>query len=203
MDRSTFIKLATALTGSLFAKSKLLAQETSTQQASQEKFKISLNPYITSLTNKECFIVLATNKPSVVEVETTYADGKKRKFYASHMSSGIKHVGNLHSVLIKDLKAGETVQYKVKATEVITYWSRIDKIKGRFKMGETILLQGTDDSPLQFTVPTASEKIEIGVVTDVHGRAKHMCNFLINMPNAEMLINKGLQKHQHRFKFSQ
>ncbi|MBE6413249.1 MAG: hypothetical protein E7035_01695 [Verrucomicrobiaceae bacterium] len=195
MNRSTFLKLASALMGSIFAKNKLSAQENPQAETPKKSFKFTLQPYITSLTNTEGFIVLATNKPSVVEVETIYEDGKKRKFYASHISSGIKHVGNLHSVRIKDLKAGEIVQYQVKATEVITYWACIDKIKGRFKMGETIVYNGTTDAPLQFKVPNASNKIEIGVVTDIHGRAKHMCNLLIHMPNPEMLIMTGDMDH--------
>ena len=195
MNRSTFLKLASALMGSIFAKSKLSAQENTQTETPKENFKFTLQPYITSLTNTEGFIVLATNKPSVVEVETIYEDGKKRNFYASHMNNGITHVGNLHSVRIKDLKAGQTVKYSVKATEVVTYWSRIDKIEGRFKMGETITVEGTPDSPLHFKVPSASEKIEIGVVTDIHGQAKVLCNKLINMPNAEMIIMTGDMDH--------
>ncbi len=185
MDRNTFLKIAGATVASLPAL-KLFGGNQKTQELKDEDFKFALSPYIISLTSDEGFIVFATNKPSLAEVELTFQDGSKRKFYDSQNSAGIKNSGSLHAVKLFGLKAGDTVKYTVSAVEILKHWARIDKIEGRFEMGRKI-----DTQEKSFNVPSSSGNTKIAFVTDIHGRAETMRSMLSPMHDADMLVMDG------------
>ncbi len=188
MDRNTFLKIAGTTLASLPAL-KLFSKEKTTQNENED-FKFALSPYIISLTQDEGFIVFATNKTSVAEVELEFEDGEKRKFYASQNSCGIKNTGKLHAVKIFGLKAGETVKYSVNATEILKFWTRIDKIDGRFEMGKKIETQTKS-----FKIPSVSKSVKIAFVTDIHGRAEDMRTSLSPMTDADILVMNGDMDH--------
>jgi len=192
MNRNSFLKAAAALGASVFAfgKSALAQAKDAAASAASGGFKITLQPYATSLTGEECFIIAATNRRSRAEVEATFPDGTVRKFYASHSTAGIKHVGMLHSIHVDGLKPGDEIKYKVSLTDVETFYPRGEKNLAKlFKLGETIVVGA--EKPLSFKVPRASETASVAIVNDIHAHDARMKKLLSAVPDAEMLVMNG------------
>ena len=192
MNRNTFLKATAALGASVFAfgKSALAQAKGAAAAAASGGFKITLQPYATSLTGEECFIMAATNRRSRAEVEATFPDGTVRKFYASHSTAGIKHVGALHSIRVSGLNPGDEIKYKVRLTDVETFYPRGEnKLAKLFKLGGTIVVG--EDKPLSFKVPSPSETARVAIVNDIHAKTERMKKLLSAVPDADMLVMNG------------
>ena len=193
MKRTTFLKIAGSALASLFA-SKATSAPTEFQNVKQENepLKFTLKPYIVSLTNTNAFIVFATNKTSVAEVKVVYPNNKVKRFYSSEHTSGIKHAGTLHQVYLYGLKAGEEFKFSVRATEVVSRWDFSQKdAKNRFKFGSRIKFEGNNGEYLPLKVPHESNKVEFGVINDIHADVKRMKTHLSSMGNIEHIIING------------
>lgn len=189
MNRNTFLKISGGILASLSSLNLLANKKNNNENNAEFRFEIA--PYIISLTDTEGFIVFATNKPSVAEVELIFENGTKKKFFASHNTAGIKCSGTLHAIKLFGLKAGETIAYTISATEIKKFWARLDKIEGRFELGQKITVAGDNEKPLKFKVPSASEKTKVAFLTDIHHRVKLMRQILSQMGDSDMLILNG------------
>ena len=76
MNRNTFLKISGGFLAYL-SSLKIFAKTKNPSQA--DEFKFEITPYIISLTEEAGFIVVATNKPSVAEVEVEFENGEKKK----------------------------------------------------------------------------------------------------------------------------
>lgn len=189
MNRKSFLKILGSA-APILAANPLRAQKEQASDAQDAPFKFALPPYAISFDADSGYIVFATNKNSVGEVEVEFENGKKSKFYASSETAGIKHAGLLHAVKIWGYRPGETLKCKVSATEIIEYWARIDKIEGRFKMGAKIAADNGGE-PMLLKTPAPAERAQIGFVTDIHGGVKKLNTFLSKMKDADMLVMNG------------
>ena len=194
MKRTTFLKIAGSAFASLFAsKATSAPKEFQETKQTNEPFKFTLKPYIVSLTNSSAFIVFATNKDCVADVKVVYPNKKVKRFYSSEQSSGVKHTGTLHQVYLYGLKAGEEFKFSVRATEIISRWdiSRWKTKREEVGYGECIKFEGENGEFLPFKVPQESDKIEFGVINDIHADIKRMKAHLSQMKNAEHIIMNG------------
>lgn len=138
------------------------------QSNAQEQIKISHGPYLQAMTDSSVSIVWTTNKPATAWVELAPDDGshfyqKERPKYFS-TSNGLKNVGTVHSVEIKELMPATRYRYRVYSQEVLKHeWVKV-------QYGDIAATAVYRKQPLTFSTNGKPGPFEFAVVNDIHER---------------------------------
>lgn len=134
----------------------------------QEGIRISHGPYLQAMTDSGVTIVWTTNKPATAWVELAPDDGshfyqkERQKFFYS--TNGLKNIGTVHKVMLRDLKPNTRYRYRIYSQEVL---------KHEFvyiHYGDIAATNVYSKKPLTFTTAGKPGSVEFAVVNDIHER---------------------------------
>jgi len=134
---------------------------------------ISHGPYLQYLTSNEVTICWSTSKNCISWVESYKEDGsnfyqKKRK-KTFNATDGLKNIGKLHSVTLKNLDPATKYAYRLYSTEV----------KDNRNFGNTTATKVYGRKPLYFTTqPIEKEKLTVIVLSDMHEKSTTVSSLL-------------------------
>ncbi len=135
----------------------------------QEQFRISHGPYLQAMTDSSITIVWTTNKPATAWVELAPDDGshfykeERPKYYSA--SNGLKNVGTVHRVNLKNLKPATRYRYRVYSQEVLSH----EFVYVQY--GKVVATAIYRARPLYFTTPGKPGPFGFAVVNDIHERS--------------------------------
>ncbi|MBX3239423.1 MAG: metallophosphoesterase [Chitinophagaceae bacterium] len=138
------------------------------QSHAQEAVKISHGPYLQAMTDSGVSIVWTTNKPATGWVELAPDDGshfyqsERPKFFCT--SNGLKNVGTVHQVHLKNLLPDTRYRYRVYSQEVLKH----EFVYVHY--GNVAATGVYRKQPLTFTTHGKPGPFEFAVVNDIHER---------------------------------
>ena len=135
---------------------------------SYAQFRLTLAPYLQDVRENEVTIIWETNEPANGWVELAPDDGsnfysqKWPKSYDSFM--GIKNIGTLHRVTVKNLEPGTTYRYRVLSQKALFSDNPDETLYGEY--AATTIYRSR---PLEFTTAEKiSDTFRFAVMNDVH-----------------------------------
>lgn len=135
----------------------------------QEKFAITVPPYLQNLTGTGVTILWETNAPGTGWVEIAPDDGRhfynteKEKHFDSRL--GIKSVGTLHKVTVTGLEPGRSYVYRV-----ISQQAETDSRTSKVMYGDYASTKVNKVKEPSFTTPSPDRKeFRFAVINDIHG----------------------------------
>lgn len=158
---------------------------------SQETIKISHMPYLQAMTNSSVSIVWTTNKTATAWVELAPNDGSsfyevaRPKFFAA--TDGLKNVGTVHQVNLKNLKPNTHYRYRVYSQEVLKReWIHVF-------YGKIAATDVYKKKPLTFTTSGKSGPFKFAVVNDIHERSNVLSKLLrqLDFSTTDFVIFNG------------
>ena len=157
----------------------------------QEQIKISHGPYLQSMTDSGVSIVWTTNRPATAWVELAPDDGshfyqkERPKYFCT--ANGLKNVGTVHQVNLKNLLPGTRYRYRVYSQEVLQH----EFVYVYY--GNVAATAVYRKKPLTFTMPGKPGSFEFAVVNDIHERNNVLKQLLsqVYLPNTSFVIFNG------------
>lgn len=169
----------------------LLSSVSAFHANAQEPIKISHGPYLQAMTDSGVSIVWTTNKPATGWVELAPDDSsnfyqkERPKYFCT--SNGLKNVGTVHQVHLKNLVPNTRYRYRVYSQEVLKH----EFVYVHYgNVAATVVYR---KRPLTFTTPGKPGPFEFAVVNDIHERNNVLKQLLgqADLPNAGFIVFNG------------
>ncbi|MBX3257719.1 MAG: metallophosphoesterase [Chitinophagaceae bacterium] len=157
----------------------------------QEQIKISHGPYLQAMTDSGVSIIWTTNKPATGWVELAPDDSSH--FYQSERpqffctANGLKNVGTIHQVHLKNLLPNTRYRYRVYSQEVLKH----EFVYVHY--GNVAATGVYRKKPLTFTTHGRPGPFEFAVVNDIHERNNVLKQLLsqVDLANAGFIVFNG------------
>ncbi len=157
----------------------------------QEQIRISHGPYLQAMTDSGVSIVWTTNRLATAWVELAPDDGshfyqaERPKFFSA--SNGLKNVGTVHQVHLKNLLPDTRYRYRVYSQDVLKH----EFVYVHY--GNVAATAVYRKKPLSFTTPGKPGPFEFAVVNDIHERNNVLKQLLsqADMTNTAFVVFNG------------
>lgn len=168
----------------------------------QEKIKITHGPYLQAMTDSCVTIIWTTNRPATGWVELAPDDGshfyQKERVKYFDAENGLKNVGTVHRVVLKELRPDTRYRYRVYSQEVLKH----EFVNVHY--GDVAATVVYRRQPLVFTTPGKPGPFEFAVVNDIHQRNEVMKQLLNQADLSKMdfvvfngdMINASMSEEQ-------
>lgn len=159
--------------------------------SAQDNIRISHGPYLQAMTDSSVTIVWTSNKPAIAWVELAPDDGshfyqkERHKYFCS--ANGLKKIGTIHRVSLKNLTPNTRYRYRVYSQEVLQHeWVHV-------QYGNVAATGVYRAKPLVFTTPGKPGPFEFAVVNDIHERNNVLKQLLqqADLPGASFIVFNG------------
>lgn len=157
----------------------------------QEQIKISHGPYLQAMTDSSVSIIWTSNKPAIAWVELAPDDGthfyqkERPKFFCA--SNGLKNIGTVHQVSVKNLLPNTRYRYRVYSQEVLKHeWVHV-------QYGDVAATAVYRAKLPIFTTPGKTGPFEFAVVNDIHERNNVLKQLIgqVDLTNTSFIVFNG------------
>jgi predicted phosphodiesterase len=144
------------------------------QGITNEDLIVTHGPYLQNMGLGGVTIIWTTNKPAVPGIFLSSGDGNYR-FIRNSYDGIVNGGGTLHKIRIEGLEPGVKYNYKISSVQILKYQAY------KIYYGDTLTGKAVGFS----TMPLKPEKINFGVINDVHENAAKLASYLKRGKTAE------------------